>query len=400
MTRTRVAYLVKRFPRLSETFVLNEFLEVRRQGLDVLLYALLDPEERVVDKAALALQPQVGYLNLAGRPWRSRARLAGGALVQAITNPIGLARVAGALVSVNRSVPALRHAVEALWFARELRRCGVAHLHAHFAHSPAAVAYLTKLAGGPAFSFTAHAKDLYTTLPRNLRARARAAAFVVTCTEANGRFLRELLAGGAPVQIHVVHHGTDLLRFDPARRRPEPGTVLSVGRLVPKKGFRTLLDALAAVRSEFCCDLYGGGPLRAELEAHAEMLGLATRVGFHGAAPHDAIVEAYTRAAVFVLAPVVLDDGDRDGIPNVLVEAMAAGVPVVSTRISGIPELIDDGVNGLLVEPGDARGLAAAIERLLADRELATRLAQAGRRTVERAFDVRANSTRIVEMLS
>jgi glycosyltransferase involved in cell wall biosynthesis len=279
----------------------------------------------------------------------------------------------------------------------------VTHLHAHFAHSPAAVAYLASVAGGPSFSFTAHAKDLYTTLPRNIRIRARAARFVLTCTEANGRHLRELLENDVSVPVHVVHHGTDLERFSPARRRPEPGLIVSVGRLVPKKGFSVLVDAMGNAAGgglDFRCEVYGGGPMRAELEARVHRLGLEKRLSFHGARPLDDIVAAYTRAMVFVLAPAVLDNGDRDGIPNVLVEAMAAGVPVVSTRVSGIPELIDDGENGLLVEPSDANALAAAIRRVLENPRLAARLASAGRRKVEREFDVVANSRRIAELLA
>ncbi len=193
MSVPRVAYLVKRFPRLSESFVLNEILELRRQGLDVVVYALMDPHEKLVSPEAERLRPDVVYLhdgvNQAGS-WR---RLATGAIAQIVRQPLGAARLAWALLSVHRSAPSLRHAVEALWLARDLRRRGVTHLHAHFAHSPAAVAYMTWLAGGPPYSFTAHAKDLYTTLPRNLRIRAMAARFVVTCTGFNRAYLEKLL---------------------------------------------------------------------------------------------------------------------------------------------------------------------------------------------------------------
>jgi glycosyltransferase involved in cell wall biosynthesis len=398
-----VAYLVKRFPRLSETFVLNEILEVRRHGVNLRLYALLDPHEKIVHPTAGELVPEVGYLNLAGRPWRSRWRLLWGAAAQAAARPAGAAKVAWALLSVHRSVPSLRHAVEGLWLARELRKQGVTHLHSHFAHGPTAVAYLASLAGGPPFSFTAHAKDLYTTLPRNIRIRARAARFVITCTDANGRYLQELLEHDASVPIHVVHHGTDLERFDPARRRPEPGLIVSVGRLVPKKGFSILVDALSRAADgglDFHCEVYGGGPMRAELEARTHRLGLENRLSFHGARPMDDIVAAYSRAMVFVLAPAVLNNGDRDGIPNVLVEAMAAGVPVISTHVSGIPELIEDGEDGLLVEPSDGEALAAAIRRVLEDPSLAARLASAGRRKVEREFDMVTNSRRVAELLA
>lgn len=399
----RTAYLVKRFPRLSETFVLNEFLELRRNGADLRLYALLDPGEKVIDPQALALMPEVGYLNIAGRKWTSRRRLWRGAMAQAARNPLGLARVLWALLSVHRSVPSLRHALEGLWLARELRKRGVMHLHAHFAHSPAAVAYLCRLAGGPPFSFTAHAKDLWTTLPRNLRIRASAASFVITCTESNGRYLRELLADDSKTPVHVVHHGTDLERFHPADRRPESGLIVSVGRLIPKKGFATLLRALERLvlaGVTFRAEVYGGGPLRPDLETLAADLGLRGYVTFHGARPPEEVAAAYARATVFSLAPTVQADGDRDGIPNVLVEAMAAGVPVVSTRISGIPELVDDGVDGLLVEPDDPVALAGAIEGLLGDSDMAARLAAAGRRRVERDFDLADNSRLVGALLS
>jgi glycosyltransferase involved in cell wall biosynthesis len=398
-----VAYLVKRFPRLSETFVLNEFLQLRDRGLEASLYALLDPGEAVIDPAAERVMPELRYLNLAGKPWQSSWRLLRGAAAQAAMRPTGLARVTWALVSVHRSIPSLRHAAAGLWLARELRREGVSHLHAHFAHSPAAVAYLCRLAGGPPFSFTAHAKDLYTTLPRNLRIRAHAARFVVTCTESNARFLHDLLGDAADVPIHVVHHGADIQRFHPAGRRPERGLILSVGRLVPKKGYQTLLEALCRVMRdgrEFRLEVYGGGPQRTELEKMADRLGLGARISFHGARPPDEIVDAYARASLFVLAPHVLENGDRDGIPNVLVEAMAAGVPVVSTRMSGIPELIENGIEGILVEPDDIEALAAAISRLLDDTALADRLAAAGRRKVERSFDLIVNSKLVFDLLS
>jgi glycosyltransferase involved in cell wall biosynthesis len=397
----RVAYLVKRFPRLSETFVLNEFLEVRRLGVEVALFALMDPGEQVVHPAARELASEVHYLNLAGRPWYSRWRLLRGAAAHVATHPRGLLRMLWALLTVHRSMPSVRHAVEGAWLARELRQMGVRHLHAHFAHSPAAVAYMARLSGGPPFSFTAHAKDLYTTLPRNLVIRTKAARFVLTCTHFNGRFLGDLLRG-VPTPIQVVHHGTDLRRFNSTRSKAEPGLIVSVGRLVPKKGYPVLIEALRVMAADsivFSCEIYGGGPMREELDAMAHAAGLEARVAFHGARPQDQIAAAYARASVFAIAPIVISDGDRDGIPNVLVEAMAMRVPVVSTRISGIPELIDDGMNGLLVKPGNATALARAITRVLLDPRLASRLGAAGRHKVEREFDLAVNSRRVAELL-
>jgi glycosyltransferase involved in cell wall biosynthesis len=398
----RVAYLLKRFPRLSETFVLNEILEVRRQGLETVIYALEDPSEAIVDPEAARLRSDVRYLHRPGRGGRSWARLAAGAALQGVARPHRALRVMWALVRTHRSAASLRHAVEGMWLARELRARRVTHLHAHFAHTPAAVAYMTHLAGGVPFSFTAHAKDLYTTLPRNVVIRARAARFVITCTEFNQRFL-EGLVGEPPVPIHVLYHGADLSRFNPAGQHPEGGRIVSVGRLVPKKGYPHLIEALAHLHHEgvpFVCEIYGGGPMREELAARASASGLSNRVKFHGARLQGEILAAYRIAAVVALAPVVTDDGDRDGIPNVLVEAMACAVPVVSTRISGIPELIDDGTDGLLVDPADAVALARAIERVLTDAELASRLARAGRRKVERLFDVSTNSKVLVDLFT
>ena len=402
MTATRVAYLLKRFPRLSETFVLNEILEVRRHGLETVLYALEDPRETIVDARAAQLQPQVEYLHRPGRGVRSWARLARGAVLQGIARPHRALKVVSALTRTHRSAPSVRHAVEGLWLARELRRQGVAHLHAHFAHTPSAVAYMAHLGGGIPFSFTAHAKDLYTTLPRNVVIRARAARFVITCTEFNRRFLEALL-GGAPVRIHVLYHGTDLSRFEPNGQPPQRNRIVSVGRLVPKKGYPHLIEALTHLHREgvqFTCDIYGGGPMRDELAAQARAGDISDLVNFHGARLQDEILAAYRMAAVVALASVVTDDGDRDGIPNVLVEAMACEVPVVSTRISGIPELVDDGTDGLLVDPADPVALAHAIERVLTDAELRARLGRAGRHKVERLFDVGANTQELVRLFT
>lgn len=398
----RIAYLLKRFPRLSETFVLNEILELRRQGLELTVYALMDPHEQLTSPAAAAIRDQVIYLHRDAGGWRSWGRLLAGAAAQAGRRPLKALRVGWELLRVHRSMASLRHAVEALWLAHDLRRRGITHLHAHFAHSPAAVAYLARVAGGPRFSFTAHAKDLYTTLPRNLRIRCRAAEFVVTCTRFNRDYLEELLRDHDPRPVHVLYHGTELARFSMVNRRAQAGRIVSVGRLVEKKGHSVLLSAVGILRDRgVVCrlDLYGGGPLRVALTEQIARLGLEDRVSVHGARQQDEIITAYQAAACFALASVVTGDGDRDGIPNVLVEAMACGVPVISTRISGIPELIEDGVDGLLVPPGDARALADALQRVLEEPELAGSLALAGRHKVERRFDLAANTSRMRSLL-
>ena len=401
MSRPRLAYLLKRFPRLSETFILNEILELKRQGLEARVYALEDPLEKQVHPEAARLRSSVAYLHDPHRRAASWLSLLRGAAVQAASNPLGLLRVLWALARVHRSLPSVRHALEGIWLAGDLRRSGITHLHAHFIHSPAAVAYFAFLAGGIPFSVTAHAKDLYTTLERNLRIRACTAKFLMTCTKFNADHLHQVLGERHGVRIEVLYHGSDLGRFTPERSQVEAGRILSVGRLVPKKGFADLVKAVALLRAReipFRAEIFGGGPLREELEEHGRRLGLAERLTFHGARVQDDIVAAYRRAAVFVLAPIVSDNGDRDGIPNVLVEAMASGVPVVSTRISGIPELITDGIDGLLVNPHDPGALADAIGRVLLDPSFGEWLGRAARKRVERDFDLQVNTRRLLSL--
>jgi glycosyltransferase involved in cell wall biosynthesis len=362
----------------------------------------MHPGEQVVQPAAAELLPEVTYLHHRGHPWRSWARLLCGAGRQVLSNPSGFVALS-ALLLRRPSLASLRHAVEALWLARDLRLVRASHLHAHFAHSPAAVAHMTWVAGGPAFSFTAHAKDLYTTPAEALRQRLRAAAFVVTCTRFNAGHIVALDPAdrSLPERLHVLYHGTDIERFNPIGCRPERGRVLSVGRLVPKKGYAVLFKALALLAApgmDFTCDVFGEGELRPALAAEIARLGLRFRVRLRGVAPQEELVREYRRTAVFALTPLVMPSGDRDGIPNVLVEAMACGVPVISTRVSGIPELIEHGADGLLVEPGDIAAIADGIERLLRDPELASRLGRAGRRKVERLFDVRCNTTQLLDL--
>jgi glycosyltransferase involved in cell wall biosynthesis len=403
VNRPRIAYLVKRFPRLSETFVLNEFLELRRQGLDLRLFALMDPQEPLVHPAAAELVPEVTYLHDARRRLRSWSRLLLGVARQTATEPHGAARVAWSWLSADRSRTGLRHALEGIWLAGALRREKVDYLHAHFAHSPAAVAHFACQAGGPEYSITAHAKDLFTTPRAHIQRRAQRARFLVSCTAFSGEYLQQIIGTDALLPPHVNYHGTDIHRFSPLAGTAEPGRILSVGRLVPKKGFDTLIEALrmlAERRVDFTCDIVGDGPLRGPLELAAQRAGLAELVSFRGARLQDDLIAAYRRASLFVLAPVMTQDGDRDGIPNVLVEAMACGVPVVSTRLSGIPELIEDSVQGLLVPPNDSEALAKAIERLLRQPMLAHALGLAGRRKVEASFDLVRNTRRLAVWLT
>ncbi|MDH3663901.1 MAG: glycosyltransferase family 4 protein, partial [Alphaproteobacteria bacterium] len=270
----------------------------------------------------------------------------------------------------------------------------IVHLHGHFCHGATTVTWFASRLTGQPFSFTAHAKDIYQRKlnPRDLLPQKLAAArFVVTCTEANKTHLDQLAVEQG--KVHRIYHGLDLERFTPAPRHRDPDrpVILAVGRFTKKKGFPSLVEALAHVRDRgrpFHCRLIGEpGDDSDEIERWVRTTGLIDRIEIMGAMPQDRLKAAYQAADLFVLPCLVVEDGDRDGIPNVLAEAMAMELPVISTAVSGIPELVEDGASGLLVPPSDAERLAEAMVALLDDPLRARRLGVAGRRTITQIFD-------------
>jgi glycosyltransferase involved in cell wall biosynthesis len=286
----------------------------------------------------------------------------------------------------------LRRFLQAGYLADALRREPVTHLHAHFATGPTQVAMLTHELLGIPYSFTAHARDIFCdTPPALLRAEMERARAVVTVSEYNRRYLqsRSRRLNG---KVHCVACGLDLSEFPfRAPRATSPPSILAVARLVEKKGLGDLLEAADLLRREghsFRVEIIGEGPLRSVLDARIAQAGLEDRVTLHGAQPHEVVRAAYERAAIFVLPCVVAEDGDRDGIPVVLLEAMACGVPVVSTSVVGIPELIHSGREGLIVPPNEPRELADALARLLVDVPLRERLARAARARIEQAYSI------------
>jgi len=263
------------------------------------------------------------------------------------------------------------------------------------------VHYLT----GIPYSFTAHAKDIYVkTSPALLRDEAQAAQAVVTCTEYNRRYMSAQIGAAGVEKLHCIYHGLDLSEFAFSRPRAldsKPPLILSVARLVEKKGLSDLIFAADTLRRRdrnFRVEIVGDGPLRQSLEAQVQRMGLDDRVSFLGALPHDELRRIYQRACVFALPCVVAADGDRDGIPNVLLEAMASGVPVVSTPVSGIPEVVNSEAEGLLVPPGSPARLADAVDRLLNSPELREKLALAARAKIETSFSIERNSAQLLSL--
>lgn len=426
--RDRVAYVMNGYPRLSETFITHEIYQLERMGLSLRLYSVKREREDKVHPVVSAVRAPLTYLpdvsTLSGTTlprWLARNLpvLLRGNLAVARRHPLRYLRTLGAALAMSwRYRPALQKPALRLRkvFIKEflqagliaadvLRSSDVGHLHGHFCHGVATITWFVSRLTGIPFSFTAHAKDIYQAdlNPGNLLERKLGAArFVATCTCANAEVLRA--RHPRPADVHAIYHGLDTSYFSP--RAPIEGTevpvVLAVGRFVKKKGFDCLIDACAQLTAAglvFRCIIVGErGDAYDDVVRQIAARGLVDRVHLRAAVAQDELREIYRAARVFALPCQVTADGDRDGFPNVLAEAMAMGVPVVTTPISGIPEMIDDGVHGLLVPSGDSAALAGALHRVLTDDALHTQLARAGRRRIRERFDS-SRTTRLLRDL-
>jgi len=360
----RLAYVLRAFPRLSETFILGEIQALLEAGADVRIYALERVTEPVRHPAAEALMSRVTWLP---------AALRGEAL----------------------HVPARRDALpEAAgrWLAALLVRDGVDHVHAPFAGPAAAVAAVASRRAGVPFTFTAHAKDIFSrrvSWPR-VRRIARAAACVVTVSDYNRRFLRRRLGPATPVVR--LYNGVDLDAWRPARRPGRAARILAVGRLVHKKGFHVLVEAMARLAAWGVpghATVIGDGVEREALVALARARGVTRRIRFAGARPAEDVRRAMRHATLVTLPCVVAADGNQDALPTVLIEAAACGLPVVSTRVAGVPEIVEHRTTGYVVAPGDAVALARAMRRLLERPDLGRRMGRRARARTEQRFDRR-----------
>lgn len=400
MTAPRIAYVVSRFPKLTETFVLYEMLALEASGAAVELFPLLRERQPVAHPEAQAWVRRAHFHPFVSLPIL-RAQLH--FLRRAPGRYVGTLREAlrGTWGSANFFLGALAYFPKAVRFAYEMQHRGVTHVHAHFCNHPALVALIIHRLTGIPFSFTAHGSDLHVER-RMLGAKVDAAAFAVTVSEFNKRVMTDTCGEAAEAKIRVIRCGVDVEAFT-APAAPCAGGALRlvcVGSFEEVKGHRHLIDACALLRGrgvDFVCDLIGEGPLRREMEQRIARLGLGDRVRVLGGKPRPEVIRMLREAHVAVLASQPTVEGKREGIPVALMEAMASGLPAVSTRLSGIPELVDDGRTGLLVPPADAAALADAIERLARDPELRRRMGAAGRDTVTRTFNLRTNTAQLLE---
>jgi colanic acid/amylovoran biosynthesis glycosyltransferase len=406
----RLAYLMSRFPKATETFILYEILELERLGHRVEIFPLVRERETVVQPGAAALVERSHDL----RPW-SRAVLAAQLHWLRRRPAAYLGSWLGAIRGTIRSPRFLLRALVAVPVGAAIGRrvvdLDLDHIHAHWATHPTLAAWVASRLSGRPYSFTAHAHDIYVERAM-LDEKIRAARFVVTISEAN----RRLLAGwyGAPAEAKtvVIHCGADPLVFAPPTGRGDdpsvaapptrdgPASLVSVASLQPQKGHRILVDACAILRDRgraLRCTLVGEGEERPAIEAQIDALRLGDVVTLLGTQPRDRVVAIVDAADVVVQASIVLPSGKTEGIPVALMEALAAERAVVASAVSGIPELVVDGVTGLLVPPGDATALADAIERLLDDPELRARLGRSGRVKVLKEFDLHRNTALLAE---
>lgn len=412
-----VTCLVRSWPRLSQTFILNEVLALERLGLELTVVSLTRSGEPTRQAHVAAVRAPVRYLD-ESRRHDTLARLADHVTV-AVRAP---RRYASALLLALRSpgladgyatCSTMRCLAHAVRVAAQLRRTGAlrrtgdgaGHLHAHFAHDPALVGLLVHRLTGVRFTFTAHARDLFQLPVPSLLPRIAAASAVITCCQANGDYLTGVLPAGLRDRVHVIPHGLRLDRFHavPAGDHGGPVRIVSVGRLVEKKGFPDLLRACALVRGaghRFTCDIYGGGPLADRLERLRDQLDLAGVVVFRGERDQERIAEALAGADVFALTPCVTDDGDRDGIPNVIAEAMACALPVVTTAAGGVLDLVRDGETGLVAPQHDVAAIARNLTTLLTNPRRRRQLGAAGRAAVEEGFDIEVSARRLAALYS
>jgi len=391
----RLGYVLKAFPRISETFILNEILELEAQGFDLSIYTMTYPRDATRHRLTERVRSSITRLPEA---WRLATPAGLGPQMWALWRFPGRYLSTLGRVLMRRDPELLQHFLQAACLVRLAARDRIGHLHAGFVHAPGSVAWLAHEISGITFSLATHAKDLYHSPPSLLRPKLAAARRVFTCTRYNIKYLRTLRSGPAD-WISQVYHGTDLTRFRFDRcGLADPPLVLAVARLVEKKGLEYLVRACALLRDRgrvFRCRIVGTGPLRDRLAALVRDLQLDAVVSLEGALDQEDVLRWYRQATVFALPCLITDDGDRDGIPNVLVEAAACGVPIVSTPVSGVPELVTDRETGLLVPPRDPAALAGALETLFDSPALRESLRLKARARVEAELDLRRNAREI-----
>ena len=393
-----VAYVLRKFPVLSETFVLNEILALEERGIPVHIFALAPPRDPRFHEGVARLKAEISYVP-GLQDWRALLRHA---RRQAKRSPARFRKELRSVLLTGRPSLWWRF-LQAAYIADRTRRYRLVHLHAHFANRTTNVAMIASRLLKIPFSFTAHAFDIFREVDdRVLVSKMKAAAYTVTVSDYNVTYLSSL-RGARNARIELVRNGIDFQRFRPPASPPpaEPFTILAVARLVEKKGLPVLVEACRLLRDRgvtFRCEIVGKGAQRGLLEQRIREAGLEEHVHLLGPHTQGQILARFHEAHVVALPCIVGEDGNRDGLPVSIVEALACGLPIVSTPVTGIPEAVKHEENGLLVPENDAPALAAALERLAVDRALLARLSAAARPSAAAAFDENATADRLAEL--
>ena len=401
-----VGVVVKGYPRLSETFIAQELLGLEARGVRLQIISLRHPYDPTTHPIHGEIAAPVSYLP--EYLWREPLRV--------LRSWWAARRLPGYRAARSKFRCDLRRDPTPNRIRRFGQACVLAHecspkldfLYAHFLHTPASVTrYAATMLDVP-FAVSAHAKDIWTTPDWEKREKIQDSLWLTTCTAHGAEHLRHL--ADDETKIHLNYHGLDLKRFTPHRSaRPEndgadvnmPISLASVGRLVEKKGYSDLLAALALLPPELPWRLthIGGGPLAGTLVSQAERLGLAGKIDWLGRQPHSKVAEILRHADIFILASKIAGDGDRDGLPNVLMEAQSQSVPCVATAVSAIPELIEDGATGRLVAPDDPPALAAAIAELAGEPALRSELAERALAKLKTSFQMEGGHDAIATLI-
>lgn len=383
----RVGYVLKRYPRYSETFIVNEILAHEAAGLEVEIFALRGPCDTHFQDIIARVRAPVNYLHAEG--------------LRAINLWDTLQATSNGLPDFWRDLEMargedVREVYQAVLLARAVQDQRIDHLHAHFSTSATTVARLAARFAGLPYSFTAHAKDIFheSVKPDDLQRKLSDAAAVVTVSDYNLRYLSETY-GPAAAHVQRIYNGLSLENFPYAAPQARAPLIVSVGRLIEKKGLEDLIDACAILARggrQFECQIVGGGEREGVLRARIEQLGLQAQVQLTGPQPQGEVIALVQSASAFAAPCVIGSDNNQDGLPTVLLEAMALGTPCVATPVTGIPEVLQHDQTGLMVPQHDPVALAAVLKRLLADTSLRTRLAGQARRLIERQFDIHLNT--------
>jgi glycosyltransferase involved in cell wall biosynthesis len=392
------------FPRVSETFIRNEILELERQGLSLRIFSLKRPEDMGPRWTDSRVRASIVYLPQ--RVFREPFRVFRAQIGTLCRYSRGYIRTLMHVLrgrEVGSLSRGLRRFCQTCCLVHEMD--GVRHLHAHFANDPTRIASWARRICNISYSVTTHAKDLYQENridSQGLRNKLSSARFVVANSQFSASGLKASFNGTIPPKIVTIYNGVDLSDFTQRSVEPEEPRILSVARLVEKKGLHDLLIACRKLKDwnvRFTCEIIGSGPHKESLARSINALGLDRAVKLRGQMPQHEVREQYLKAAVFVLPCVVAANGDRDILPNVLKEAMAIGVPVVTTQLEGIDELVTHEKTGLVVSPGDTESLAKSLKRFLSDAELRRRITGQARKVIEERFDLRRNFSFLHDLL-